>query len=149
LCPFLCLCLLTIFLGHSSGFQNLVFSTSCHQLSVSGPLEGPPLPGKTVPVDSGEGVYFLVNQGDEFQSHKGIQKGSGTTLGALLIRLVRNRVRIKACLRRQKESLINSHRDILLTDFWVKPCLSRSGSGSEVLCCVKVCESSRLSPAAR
>jgi hypothetical protein len=43
-------------------------------------------------------------------SHKRTQKGSGTNLGAPLIRLVRTWVRIYACFRRQNRSLINSQQ---------------------------------------
>jgi hypothetical protein len=60
----------------------------------------------------------------------------------------KNRVRIQACLRRQKESFITSQR-LLVT--MVKLCLSGLGSRVEILCCVRVCESVSLtgSPAAK
>jgi hypothetical protein len=50
--------------------------------------------------------------------HKGTWKASETDLEAQLIRLVRTQVQIQACLRRQKESLINSQQDTLVTTFW-------------------------------
>jgi hypothetical protein len=92
----------------------------------------------------GEIASLLANQGGEFQLHKGTQKGLGTNLGALLISLVRTWVQIQACFRRQKGSLINSQRHLSNPLLGVKPCLSGSESGTEVLCCVRVCEGASL-----
>jgi hypothetical protein len=84
----------------------------------------------------GEGDSLLVSWGGEFQLHKGTWKGSGTNLGTPLTRLVKTQVQIQACLRRQKESLINSQRDTLVTAFWgeIMSLRFREWGGSTVLC---------------
>jgi hypothetical protein len=94
--------LLQDFWGPTWDLEDGVF-TSCQQLNVSSPLGGLPLPGTSF---WGEGASLLLSWGGEFWLHKGTWKGSGTNLGALLIRLVRSWVRIQTCLRRQKERLI-------------------------------------------
>jgi hypothetical protein len=87
---------------------------------------------------------LLVSWGGKFQVHKGTQKDSGTNLGAPLIKLVRIGGRIQACLRRQKGSLVTSPRHPSNPPFGAKPSLLSSGSGEELLCCVRVCESVSL-----
>jgi hypothetical protein len=53
----------------------------------------------------------------------------------------KNLVQIQTCPKRQKGSLITSQWDILVTaTLGMKPCLSGSGSGMEVQCCIRVYE---------
>jgi hypothetical protein len=99
-CPLsLCLSSPATFLRAHLGFEGW-----CFHLLVT---------GQTAPldlVDPAEGASLLASQGGEFQLHKETWKGSGTSLGALLIRLIRTRVQIEACLRRKKGSLLNSQK---------------------------------------
>jgi hypothetical protein len=97
--------LLQHFWGLIQDLEGGVF-TSLSPAQSPWPLGGLPLPALPDCVDLGEGASLLASQGGEFWLHKGTWKGSGTNLGALLIRLVRSWVRIQTCLRRQKERLI-------------------------------------------
>jgi hypothetical protein len=77
------------------------------------------------------------------QMHSRTKWGAGTRegKGAQFIRLVRTWVQIRACPRRQKGILIYFQWDTLVTTYFgVKPCLSHSGSGMEVRCCMRVYE---------
>jgi hypothetical protein len=118
-------------------------SPPCHWLNVPAHWEGCPCQIPPNHVDLGEGVSHLVSQG-RVQLHKGTWKGLGTNLGAPLIRLVRTRVQIQVCLRKQKENMINSQKALSNMLFGGETMVSGTGSGVEVLYCVRVCESVSL-----
>jgi hypothetical protein len=108
------------------------------------PLGGLLLPGATTPCWSGGGSLSLGEPKGQVQMHKGTWKGLGTNLGAPLIRLVRTRVQIQVCLRKQKENMINSQKALSNMLFGGETMVSGTGSGVEVLYCVRVCESVSL-----
>jgi hypothetical protein len=119
----------------------VVFSPPCNWLSVPSPLGVLSLPGATECFNWKEEAFLPVNQGGKFHLHKGAQKGSGTNLGASFIKLVRTQVRIQEAdgVSDQLPERYPSNHLFRLTS-----CLSGSGSGVEVLCFVRVCESASL-----
>jgi hypothetical protein len=122
----------------------------CSDGELSPPLSSECIPWTTrrshqVPMDSliWRKIHPAGESGWGPRMHNRTQWGTGTSKGrgAPLIRLVRTQVQIQACPRRQKGNLITSQWDILVTTiFGVKPCLSGSGSGMEVQCCMRVYE---------
>jgi hypothetical protein len=108
------------------------------------------------PMDSliQRGIHPPGESGWGPQIHNEIQEGIGTSKGkgAPLIRLVRTQVQIQACPRKQKESLITSQWDILVTAILWEETMSlrfREQYGSTVLYdSIRKCEL-RHSPAAK
>jgi hypothetical protein len=77
--------------------------------------------------------------------HKGTWKGLGTNLGALFIRLVKNPGSNSVLPQEAEGESDQLSKDTLATTYFrVKPRLSGSESGVEVLCYVRVCASVNL-----
>jgi hypothetical protein len=133
-----------------SGIRRVVLSPPGGQLNVPSLLGGPARPATTRSADPGGGSLSSDKLRQVLVAQRNPER-LGNQLGSPLVRLVRTWVWIQTWLRRQKGSMINSQQDTLVTAFWVKPCLSGSGSGVDVLCCVRVYKivSLRQSPAAK
>jgi hypothetical protein len=99
-------------------------------------------PGSNGQLDQEEGFILPWSQSEGLECTKELSEAQEPMRGGKHHSSdVRTWVQIQACLWRQKGRLITSQR-LLVTAFWGEACLSGSGSRAEVLCYVKVCETS-------